>query len=79
MELRADFAREDIDVLDAVAHATPGANRVSILRQILSEWAERKRHEASLILRVSGGNGRGGEMQRSGKGTPWIPAAKGHP
>lgn len=70
VELRGEVLREHVDVLDAVAMATPGANRMTILRAVLAEWVERKRHEAMLIQRVSPVNGSAPEAhrKRSGKG-----------
>lgn len=71
IELRGDFPREDVDVLDAVVQATPGANRTALLREILADWCERKRHEASLIARVTQRNGSAPAPDRHiGGGTP---------
>ena len=70
VELRGEVLREHVDVLDAVAHATPGASRMTILRAVLGEWVDRKRHESMLIQRVTGGNGNAPEAhrKRTGKG-----------
>ncbi|MEW6169349.1 MAG: hypothetical protein AB1651_16895 [Pseudomonadota bacterium] len=68
VELLGEVLREHVDVLDAVAMATPGANRMTILRQVLGEWVERKRHEAMLIARVSPGNGNAPEAGRNRAG-----------
>jgi len=57
VELRGEILREHVDVIDAVVQATPGASRMSVLRRIVAEWADRKVHEASLIHRVAGNNG----------------------
>lgn len=53
VELRGEVAREHIDVIDAVVQATPGANRMSVVRQILDEWCERELHRAMLVQRVA--------------------------
>lgn len=68
IEIRGDVPRELIDVLDAVAQATPGASRMSVLRDVLREWVDRKCHEASLIQRVRRGNGTSAESGRSRAG-----------
>jgi hypothetical protein len=68
VELRGEVLREHIDVLDAVAQATPGASRMSLLREILGAWVEQKKHEASLIQRVTGHNGIEPESARSRTG-----------
>lgn len=70
VELRGDFLREHIDVIDAVVQATPGASRMSVLREIVGAWVDQKVHEASLIHRVRRGNGSEAESERnrSGKG-----------
>jgi len=68
IELRGEVLREDIDVIDAVVAATPGASRMSVVRAILSDWADRKIHEASLIQRVRRGNGNAPEPDRKRTG-----------
>lgn len=68
VELRGEILREHVDVMDAVAQATPGASRMSVLREIIGEWYERKLHEHSLIERVRRGNGSPPESQRSRAG-----------
>lgn len=69
VELRGEVPRELMDVIDAVVQATPGASRMSVVRQILAEWVERKVHEATLIQRVRRGNGSGAEPGRSRAGS----------
>ena len=69
VELRGDVARADIDVMDAVVQATPGASRMSLLREIMGEWARRERMKAIMVMRVSGGNGTGPELDRNRSGT----------
>jgi hypothetical protein len=44
--------------------ATPGASRVSVMREIIAAWVERKCHEASLIHRVRSANGTVSESGR---------------
>jgi hypothetical protein len=64
VELRGDVPREFVDTLDAVAGARGnGANRMTILREILAEWHRRKLHEATLVARVNRGKGTRGEAQ----------------
>lgn len=65
VELRGDVLQEHVDVLDAVAQASPGANRMTVLRDILAEWCEREIHRATVVLRVSRGKGSAGETRRS--------------
>lgn len=67
VELRGDVARADIDVMDAVAQATPGASRMGLLREIMADWA--KRMEAMMVVRVSGANGIKPEPQRNRGGS----------
>lgn len=69
VELRGEVLREHMDVIDAVVQATPGANRMTLIRQILGEWVDRKCHEATLIQRVRRGNGSGPEAQRNPNGS----------
>ena len=70
VELRGDFLRDHVDVIDAVVQATPGASRMSILREIVGTWVDQKVHEASLIARVRRHNGTDVEAdrRRSGRG-----------
>lgn len=65
IELRGEVPREFVDVMDAVAQANPGASRMSVLREILADWYDRKVHEHSLIERVRRGNGSASESERS--------------
>lgn len=69
IELRGEIPREVMDVIDAVVQATPGASRMSIVREILGEWVDRKVHEATLIQRVRRGNGGRTEGGRNGTGS----------
>jgi hypothetical protein len=54
-ELRADCPREVIDVLDAISLAQRLTRNQLVLR-ILHDWARDRRHEASLVARLSRGN-----------------------
>lgn len=69
IEVRGEILREHIDVIDAVVQATPGASRMSVLRQIVQAWVDQKVHEASLIHRVAGSNGGAQESGRSRTGS----------
>lgn len=69
VELRGEVLREHVDVIDAVVQATPGASRMSVLREIVGAWVDQKCHEASLIERVRRGNGNGPEANRSRAGS----------
>lgn len=65
IEVRGEMPRELIDVIDAVVQATPGASRMSELREIVGAWVDQKVHEASLIQRVRRSNGNEPESGRS--------------
>lgn len=69
VELRGDVLREHVDIIDAIVQATPGASRVSVLRQIVAEWAEREVHKSSLVMRVWNGNGNAPAAERQHAGT----------
>lgn len=68
VELRGEVLREHVDVMDAVAQATPGASRMSVLREILADWVEREKHRSMLVQRVCGGNGNEPEPDRNRTG-----------
>lgn len=68
IEVRGEMPRDYIDVIDAVVQATPGASRMSVMREIVGQWVDRKVHEASLIQRVRRGNGNEAESDRSRAG-----------
>jgi hypothetical protein len=57
IELRGQVPEELFAMLDAVAQATPGASRMSVLRDVLREWYGRERHKAIMVMRVCGDNG----------------------
>ena len=62
VELRGDVPREYAETLDAIAFARGnGANRMTILREVLAVWHRAKLHEASLVLKVNRGKGSKGE------------------
>jgi hypothetical protein len=54
-EIRFEVERDDLSVLDGYVQAT-GKSRADVLRMLLSEWSEKKLHEATLICRVAGVN-----------------------
>lgn len=54
VELRGEVPREIVDTLDAKASARGnGANRMTILREVLALWHRQQVHEATLVLRVN--------------------------
>jgi hypothetical protein len=65
VEIRGEIPREHVDVIDAVAMATPGASRMSVLREIVAQWCERELHRATMVYRVAGCNGSLPEARRS--------------
>ena len=73
VELRGEVPRELVDVLDAVVQATPGASRMSVLREILAAWVVREKHRSMLVQRVCYGNGNAPESDRSQTGTATEP------
>jgi len=68
VELRGDVLREHVDIMDAVAQATPGASRMSVLRVIIEEWCEREIHRSTLVQRVARCNGNAAESGRNRDG-----------
>lgn len=69
VELRGDVLREHVDVIDAVAQSIPGASRTSVLRDIIAEWVQREIHRATLVCRVTQGNGSAPEADRNRAGS----------
>jgi len=61
IELRGMLPRWQIDVMDAVVKATPGESRVGLLRQIVAKWCKGEIHKATLIHRLTNGNGNAAE------------------
>ena len=53
--LRQDLPLDVVSVLDAVAIARD-IKRTELVAEILGDWCKKKRHEASLIERVTRGN-----------------------
>ena len=56
-DLRAAIPVLTDQVLDAVAHAS-GQTKQEIVRAVLTEWADKKLHEATLIDRFTRCDGR---------------------
>lgn len=54
-EIRFEVSLDELAVLDGYCSAT-GQDRTAVMRRLLREWSERKRHEAILICRVAGCN-----------------------
>lgn len=73
IEVRGDFLREHVDVIDAVVQATPGASRTAVLRAIVADWVERKVHEAILVQRVARHNGIAPAPERHASGNAAAP------
>jgi hypothetical protein len=57
VELRGEVDAEDIAVIDAIVQANPGMTRMELVRKVIKAWAEKKKHEAMLIHRVTRCNG----------------------
>lgn len=54
-EVRFEFDKDAVAVLDGFCQAN-GMSRVDVMRGLLGEWTDKKRHEAILICRVAGIN-----------------------
>jgi hypothetical protein len=52
VELRGDVDRDIVDVLDAVAKAKR-RSRMEVAEEALREWADSKKHESTLVVRVT--------------------------
>lgn len=65
IEIRGEFSRDQIEIMDAYCQANPGKSRVAILRELLDVWCKQRVHEATLVMRVAGRNGSGSESRRS--------------
>jgi len=61
VELRGMVSRRTIDVLDAVS-AAQRVSRIELVEAILNQYADRKVHEATVVLRVMRGDGRRTEL-----------------
>lgn len=69
VEIRGEIAREDVETIDACVQAEPGSSRMSLLRHIVREWCAKKRHEASLVMRVTASNGIMSDADRNPTGS----------
>jgi len=54
-EIRFEANQETCAVLDGYCSAT-GRCRTAFINSLLDEWAEKKLHEARVVVRVAGGN-----------------------
>ena len=52
VEIRVDLDREYSDVIDAVAKSK-GISRTQMCFRIMKEWSEEKRHESTLVHRLT--------------------------
>ena len=68
VELRGEIPAEYMEIIDAVVQATPGSNRMKVVREILGNWVDQKAHEATLIQNVRGANGSRPEARRNAGG-----------
>lgn len=68
VELRGEVDGDDVAIMDAVAQATPGASRMSLLREIIRDWADRERHRSRLVQNACRSNGSEGEADRNRTG-----------
>ena len=62
-EIRFELHRDEVAVLDGFVQAT-GKSRGEVLRELLRDWSDQKRHEAILICRTAGINPAGSEDGR---------------
>lgn len=67
-ELRVDIPKAVMGVIDAAWMSRGGAkaSRNSVVNEILQEWAEKKWHEASLVLQLVPGNPAPAESKDAG-------------
>lgn len=59
-DIRARITVESDQVLNALSHAR-GIDKSELVREILSEFAARQIHEATLVLRLTAGERQGRE------------------
>lgn len=62
-EVRIEFDKQEVEVLDAYCIAN-GKDRTKVIHDLVSAWAAQKLYEATLILRVAGGNPVMSEQER---------------
>lgn len=62
-EVRFEVQPEEVAVLDGYCSAT-GKDRTQVMRALLSDWSDAKKHEAIMICRVSGVNPASPEADR---------------
>lgn len=72
VEVRGEFLREHIDIIDAVCQANPGLSRVGVIRELVEKWCKQKVSESTLVLRVANANGGGPESRRSRRDTRTV-------
>lgn len=63
-EIRVEVPNDELAVLDGYCSAT-SESRTDVIRALLQQWSGRKLHEATIILRVAGGNPTRSESDRS--------------
>lgn len=70
-ELRVEIPKAVMSVIDAhwMAQGSAKANRQSVVNAVLTEWAEKRWHEASLVLRLVPCNPAGPESTDEAGGT----------
>ncbi len=70
VDMRGTTPRAIVDVIDAIAHARR-VDRFTIINDILLRHCRQVAHEATIVMRVTGGNPRvmDSDWQRSGMGT----------
>ena len=54
-EIRFEAEAETVAVIDGYCSAT-GKCRAEFINLLLKQWAKQKLHEASVVMRVAGGN-----------------------
>jgi hypothetical protein len=54
-EIRFEVEHSAVAVLDGYCSAT-GRGRTDVMKMLLKDWSDKKLHEATLIMRVAGGN-----------------------
>lgn len=64
-EIRFMAPAEHVAVLDGVCSGT-NRDRTSVMREILQQWADRRLHEATVLLRVAARNPTYTEDDRKG-------------